>query len=302
MRSGAKRDKRPRVLVIYKKSAYQIYVRERKNQHIQKLVEEGDPTVRNILAADAAHVETIDEVKRAGKALGVRMSLRYRSDEVHVEDYELIVTVGGDGTLLWASHRVPPGLPVLAINSAPHHSVGHFCGGRKGEVQANIAAALAGELEATRLTRMQVRIDGEVVHRRVLNDALFCHKSPAATTRYLMNVNGEEEAQKSSGIWIGPSAGSTAAQRSAGGRILPPGSRKIQFVVREPYNPPEGPYRFRRGTLAPGEVLRLASQVREGRVFLDGPHVVHEVSVGSLLEMERSEESLTLLAFPRASG
>ena len=71
-------------------------------------------------------------------------------------------------------------------------------------------------------------------------------------------------------------------------------------MVREPYHPPEGSYRFRRGFVRPGETLRIASQVREGRVFLDGPHVVHEVSVGSVLELDRSDEPLTLLAFPRA--
>ena len=142
MKKNPRTGGRPRVLVIYKKSAYQIYVRERKHKRIEELVEQDDPTVRNILAADEAHVATIEEVRQAGKALGVRMTFRYRSDEVQVEDYELIVTVGGDGTLLWASHRVPPGLPVLAINSAPEHSVGHFCGGRKGRVEEAIAAAL----------------------------------------------------------------------------------------------------------------------------------------------------------------
>ena len=291
---------RPRVLVVYKKSAYQIYVRERKNQRIAELVEKDDPTVRNILAADAAHVSTIEEVREAGKALGLRATFRYRAEEASVEDYELIVTVGGDGTLLWASHRVPPGLPVLAINSAPDHSVGHFCGARKGKAREAIAAALEGRLKPTRLTRMRVRIDGEVVHRRVLNDALFCHKSPAATTRYILRAGDVEEEQKSSGLWVGPAAGSTAAQRSAGGRILAPGSRKLQYVVREPYHPPEGAYRLRRGLVRPGQTLRVASQVREGRVFLDGPHVVHEVSVGSLLELDQSDEPLTLLAFPRA--
>jgi NAD+ kinase len=292
---------RPRVLVIYKKSAYQIYVRERKNELIHKLVEAQDRTVENMLAADREHVETIEEARDALRDLGHKGVFRYRSDEGLVEDFDLVVTVGGDGTLLWASHRVPPGVPVLAINSAPGHSVGYFCGGQKGRVRAILARALAGELRPTSLTRMQVERDGEVLHRRVLNDALFCHRSPAATSRYLLDATGVEEAQKSSGIWIGPAAGSTAAQRSAGGRILPPSSKRLQYIVREPYHAPEGPYRFRRGLVAPGEKLRIHSQMREGLVYLDGPHVVHEVPIGSTLTLTRSNEPLTLLAFPRAA-
>jgi NAD+ kinase len=291
---------RPRVLVIYKKSAYQIYVRERKNEHIRGLIEKGDRTVEHILSADQAHAETLEEARTALRELGVKGVFRYRSDEGIVEDFDLVVTVGGDGTLLWASHRVPPSVPVLAINSAPRHSIGYFCGGKKGEVKTVIAQALAGELRGTSLTRMKVERDGEVLHRRVLNDALFCHASPAATSRYILRARGEEESQKSSGIWIGPAAGSTAAQRSAGGRILPPNSRRIQYVVREPYHPPSGSYRLRRGLVEPGEKLVIHSQIREGLVFIDGPHVVHEVSMGATLTLSRSEEPLTLLAFPRA--
>ena len=144
-------------------------------------------------------------------------------------------------------------------------------------------------------------IDGEIVHKRVLNDALFCHKSPAATTRYIIRHGDVEESQKSSGLWIGPAAGSTAAQRSAGGQVLPPGSRKIQYVVREPYHPPEGSYRLRRGLLVNGEDLRIYSQVREGRMYLDGPRILHDIGMGTEVRFSRSDEPLTLLAFPGAN-
>ncbi len=302
MKNGRRNgDERPRVLVIYKKSAYQIYVRERRNERIRELVEREDKTVKSILAADHDHVETLDETREALRSLGTKGVFRYRSDEGLVEDFDLIVTVGGDGTLLWASHRVPPGVPVLAIDSAPDHSVGHFCGGRKGKVREILAEALAGLLRPTALTRMQVECDGEVLHKRVLNDALFAHRSPAATTRYLLRAGEVEEQQKSSGIWVGPAAGSTAAQRSAGGRTLAPSSRRLQYVVREPYVPPAGEYRRTRGLVRAGERLVVHSQIREGRVFLDGPHVVHEVPIGSELAFSRSPEPLTLLAFPRAN-
>ena len=148
---------------------------------------------------------------------------------------------------------------------------------------------------------MEVQLDERVVHRRVLNDALFCHKSPAATTRYIIVANGIEEPQKSSGIWIGPSAGSTAAQRSAGGKVMPPGSRKLQFVVREPYHPPEGAYRARKGMIAAGDELVIFSKIREGSIYLDGPHVRHEITFGTKVVFRRSAEPLSLLAFPRAN-
>lgn len=290
-----------RVLFIYKKSAYQIYVRERKNGRVKDLVDRGDRSVQHVLSADIDHVETLEEARDAVRDLGLKGVFRYRSDEGLVEDFDLIVTIGGDGTLLWASHRVPPGVPVLAINSAPLHSVGHFCGGRKGRVREVLAAAVERRLPASRLTRMQVSLDGAVLNRRVLNDALFCHVSPAATTRYILSFRGLDEPQKSSGLWIGPAAGSTAAQRSAGGRILPPASRQLQYVVREPYHPAEGGYRLRRGLIKEDEDLRVTTQIREGRLYLDGPRIVHDVDIGQVIAFSKSDEPLTLLAFPRAS-
>ena len=44
---------------------------------------------------------------------------------------DLVVTIGGDGTLLAASHAIGD-TPILGINSAPDFSVGFFCSGRLG--------------------------------------------------------------------------------------------------------------------------------------------------------------------------
>ena len=70
--------------------------------------------------------------------------------------------------------------------------------------------------------------------------------------------------------------------------------------MREPYHAPEGEYRLRRGLVDEREELVVASQVRAGRLFLDGPHLVHEVDLGQVVRFRRSDEPLTLLAFPRA--
>ena len=45
-------------------------------------------------------------------------------------DADLVVAVGGDGTLLAASHNVVD-VPILGVNSAPGHSVGFFCAAKR---------------------------------------------------------------------------------------------------------------------------------------------------------------------------
>jgi NAD+ kinase len=289
----------PRVLVIYKKSAYQIYVRERRHSRIEQLLAAREPSALRLLRAHEHHIESLQAAKDALVALGAQAKFRHRSDDTHAKNVDLVVTLGGDGTLLWASHLVSSNTPIVAINTAPKDSVGYFCAGTKHELYEVLAAALSGKLRVTSLARMQVALDGEVLSCRVLNDALYSHECPAATSRYALRVGRTHEEHKSSGVWVGPAAGSSAAQRSAGGKLLPAESQDLQFVVREPYEPAGVKYALHQGLIAPGQTLRLDSRMRAGRLYLDGPHDVYPVEMAARIEFRRSKEPLSLLGFTR---
>jgi NAD+ kinase len=305
----------PHVCVVLKRTSWRKWVEEEKDARVAALIDAKDETVRRMRPAHGEHLETVDEVRRALDDLDAVATWHDRALGFRVEDRcDLVITVGGDGTLLAASHGIGPGVPLLGVNSAPNHSVGFFCAGRKGSVRDAIGAALGGVLHRAELTRMRVEHNGRVMHQRVLNEALFCHMSPAATSRYIIRrvassdspssrrivperVIAQEE-QKSSGLWIGPAAGSTAAQRSAGGRVMPLSSRKLQYVVREPYRPRVGSLRMTLGLVREGEALTIKSQMRDGRLFLDGDNIMHDVAIGDVLTMRRSDEPLVVLGLP----
>ncbi len=288
----------PRVLVIYKRTTYQRY-RGGQSNRIKRLVEAGDDTVEKLVEAHHDHLDTIERARAVLKDLGAEAVFRHNYEPCDDHRWDLVVTLGGDGTLLWSSHMVGSDTPMVAINSAPGASVGYFCAGDKNALRETLRSALTGELKATRLTRMEVALDGEVVSTRVLNDILFCHTCPAATTRYIIELGDQREEQLSSGIWAGPAAGSTAAQRSAGGKVLPPGSQKLQFVVREPYFGMRDGYTLTRGLVSPGEALRVRSKIREGRIFMDGAQKMLDVDIGVEVRLRASDEPLTLLGLRR---
>ena len=290
----AKRRK-PRVAVVVKRTTYRKFVLEVHDPLIARLLRRHDPTVGRLKQSHEDHESTIREVEAALDALDAEVVFRGGPRARVPARTDLVVTVGGDGTLLAASHLIGPDVPLLGINSAPGHSVGFFCGATKGTVKATLARALAGELPRSELTRMRVELNGKALHNRVLNEALFCHASPAATSRYILMLAEGEEEQRSSGLWVGPAAGSTAAQRSAGGRVLPLQSQQLQYVVREPYTPAGGHFRFARGLVDPDAELVIRSKMREAKVFLDGHRLVHSVTLGDVLTMRRSEESLIVL-------
>lgn len=285
----------PRVLVIHKKTNYQRWVREQDSAHVKELLEAKDPAVATMEIADTAHEETLQRTKQLLGQWGVSATFEPLDGPGDASGYDLVVTLGGDGALLAASHALGAKTPALAINTAPRTSVGYFCAGDSENLERILGQALDGALAVTTLSRMAVQVDGDYVSERVLNDVLFSANSPAETTRYLIGYQGAEEDQKSSGMWVGPAAGSTAAQRSAGGRVMAIGSRKLQYIVREPYRGDRSRYRLVKGFVDNGEALRIKNKTRDARLWLDGPHRQVPLKLGSLIVMRRSRESLSLL-------
>ncbi|MDB4945317.1 MAG: kinase [Labilithrix sp.] len=288
-----------KIAVLQKRTTYRKFVVEDHDPLLARLLRRKDPTVVRLRSSHEAHEATVHEVDEALARLGAEVVFRGGPRGRIPKNVDLAVTIGGDGTLLAASHQLGEGIPLLGINSAPEHSIGFFCGGNKGTAYETLARAMRGKLPGTDLTRMRVELNGKCLHNRVLNEALFCHASPAATTRYILRVlrGGEsaEEDQRSSGLWIGPAAGSTAAQRSAGGKVLPLRSSRIQFVVRELYQPVGTRARFDTGLLGPKDRLTLRSKIRDGRVYIDGHRLEYPVTIGDVLVMRRSSESVTVL-------
>src|SRR5690242_20557325 len=116
--------RRPRVGVMIKRSAWRLYAEERHDPTLQRLAAQRDAAVAPLLASHEEHESTVREVREALAAVGVEIVFVHRTGEpFDATGLSLVVTVGGDGTLLNASHYVDS-VPILGINSAPSHSVG----------------------------------------------------------------------------------------------------------------------------------------------------------------------------------
>jgi NAD+ kinase len=112
-----------------------------------------------------------------------------------------------------------------------------------------------------------------------------------------VRLRDRAEVHRSSGVWVATAAGSTAAVRSAGGRVEPIAARRLQFVVREPYTARAARYRLLKGFIGEAEQLEIQSYMRAGRLYIDGPHIWRAVEIGSVLRFRRSREPLRLLGF-----
>jgi NAD+ kinase len=284
-----------RALVIHKKSMYQIYVQEKQNQHIKALLDSGDVTTKSMLLSHEQNQRTLEVVQKVLEKSGFKVVARSRQDRRLATDEDLVVSVGGDGTFLWAQGIVSGKMPIMGVNSDPGRSVGFLCAADMFTFEQRLEQYLTPEADKhigwpmnRTVQRLQIKKNDVVVAKRVLNDVLFCHKHPASTSSYFLN----EEPQKSSGIWICTPIGSTAAMKSAGGSVQMWHDNQLQYRVREPFMP-NGKYKNLKGMIAPGNSLYLISKMRESILCWDGSTNVLNVEMGDKIEISHSPETLT---------
>ena len=229
-----------KALLIAKKTSLTTLrnTRARDAREFKKLLEAGHASVKSFERAHDAHSESLKLVRRELRARGIKFTERTSPPSKPISGVDLVICVGGDGTLLRASHAVRRQTPVLGVNSAPAYSVGFLTCCRAPTFARRLDELAEDLIEPLHVHRLSVKIGRKKIPEPVLNDVLFCHENPAVTTRYRLITPEGEEHQRSSGMWIATPAGSTAALRSAGGQALHLTDTSFAYVVREPYAPP----------------------------------------------------------------
>ncbi len=286
---------KPRVVIVAKRTALERFKDEGEDPRVARLLRMGDPSVRRWKKAHDNHVHTLELVEETLRRLGATTWLVHGAGgRFDSKGLALVVSVGGDGTLLAASHNVS-GTPILGVNSSPDHSIGFFCAARRRNLKDLLSKALEGTLKSISLSRMQVRVNKRTVSSRVLNEALFCHTIPAATSRYIVRYGRQREEHRSSGLRVGTAAGSTAAIRSAGGKVLPLTSCQLQVVAREIYGASGDRPKLHRFVVSEGRQVVVQNKMQEACLFLDGPFKRVGVALGETMTFSASKQPLTVL-------
>ncbi len=284
--------KNPRILVLYKQSTYKHYfintgataTQVRKSAAIEK----------RFINTHLEHYRTLTKVEAFLKQEGLEYKKMLRGHTKDFSAYDLILTIGGDGTFLEAAAGAKKQL-MLGINSDPKWSVGRFCSANSSNFSRIIFDIIGGNANVCPLNRMDVFFAKSKNSVCVLNDILICHRNPAAMSRYLFEFNGKTEEQRSSGVWVATAAGSTGAIRSAGGVVLDEKSKDLQFVVREPYCGKTRKITYRKAVFNDKSSLRMTSLMTEGIVYFDGSHNSFAFPFGEELRFKNSKYPLNLV-------
>lgn len=218
---------------------------------------------REVLKKVCAHLQE----RRITYQVIDRKNLRLKTGKKLKAD--ILITVGGDGTVLTTSHYAGD-IPILGLNSSPKTSTGFFCLATPPTFKKILDNILLGRRRVQKIPRLKVWIGSKRVPFLVLNEALYANLLPGDTARYLLCVKHRKELQKSSGVWVATGAGSTAAIYSAGGKRIPMTSPKIQFRVREPFSYPKKTCKLTHGFLTTRQKLKITAQSGNAMIFLDG--------------------------------
>lgn len=275
-----------RVLVVYKQSFLEAH---RGDSALRRL----EPRERGrLIRDDRENRAALKDVMRALRQAGAHATSVHRGKLASSSRFDLIVTVGGDGTFFMAAHRAQ-GTPILGVNSVPGSSLGLFSAAERSTFPAKLRAGLAHRLPALRLNRMTIAINGRPRPEFALNDVLVAHRSPASLSRLSFSVDGSKpEIHRSSGVWISTAAGSTAAIRAAGGKKMPLSSRRLQYLVREPYDWPT-PARRRTGFVDTSVDLRIL--MNEACLWIDGVRTRVDLELGDRVRIATGAEPAFVL-------
>ncbi len=291
----AKQRRIKKVFVVYKRSVYQKYILDLSNGILSKLIKKRHPSTSKLLSTHKQHVRSLDLIRKTLKAHNIKYRFSSRSHSKNFKGYDLVITIGGDGTFLRASHYIKNQL-MLGVNSVPTNSVGALCSITYNQFPKKLAEILDNKYKVKDLLRMKIQINGQPLPIEPINDILFTNYSPAATSRYIAKYNGRREDQKSSGIWVSTPLGSTAAMHAAGGNKQRPNDNRLQFFVREPFFPGKtNPYKIIHEFLAKKQKLKIMTKMLKSRIYLDGPTVYYSMEYGDELSVSLSKNTLRVI-------
>lgn len=212
---------------------------------------------------------------------------------------DLLLVLGGDGTLLAAAREAAPkGVPILPINLG---SLGFLTSFTLQELYPALEETLAGHLAASERTMLRAALlrEGKVLdEQRVLNEVVINKGALARMIEVRLTLNSDFVCRyRADGLIVATPTGSTAYSLSAGGPIVHP---NVECIIVTPICP---------HTLSDRPIvvddkccveLSLTGQAESVYLTLDGQKGVPMQS-GDKVRIVHAEERLKLIQPKRKS-
>ncbi len=247
----------------------------------------------------------LDEIERMGLTAVIdRETAQVLEGTDHVDRehlpsvVDLVVVLGGDGTLLSVTRGALNGTPILGINMG---TLGFLNEHPPEQLLGLLRAAVEGRVETLRRERLLVEVehpDRDTISRCVLNDAVVNKSALARMLALSVHVNGTFVSNfRADGLIIATPTGSTAYNLSAGGPILYP---TLEAIVITPICPHALTNRPIVLSLESEIEIRLESHSEEVWLTLDGQQGF-PISTDDLVRIRPCDDPVLLISDPHRS-
>ena len=207
--------------------------------------------------------EVLDDFSREAEAIGFETVDALDTESAHAP-LDLIVGIGGDGTLLRAAHAAHElDVPVIGINLG---TVGYLTEVDPSKITELLRRLAAADLEVhSRMTVAAETPEGEILHG--INDIVMEKVLSQRLVQISIEVDGEFFTTfRADGLIVATPLGSTAYSLSAGGPVVDP---DLDVLIVTPVAPHS--LMSRATVFTPGAALRFTvATERQVRVNVDG--------------------------------
>ncbi|MEZ5306053.1 MAG: NAD(+)/NADH kinase [Pyrinomonadaceae bacterium] len=209
------------------------------------------------------------------------------------EKADLIVVLGGDGTMIFAARLVGDRqIPVLGVN---YGSLGYLTEFRVEEMRDAIDLILGGEYAIDRRVLLDAehwRSDEKLADGRVLNDVVINKAALARIIEIDVSLNGQYvNGFRADGLIVSTPTGSTAYNLSAGGPIVYPSMNAVVLTPICPFTLSNRPI-----VVPDDAVIEMTLSRSNGEVVLtlDG-QVGHDMMSGDIVKIRKSNTTFDLV-------
>jgi NAD+ kinase len=211
---------------------------------------------------------------------------------------DLIVSMGGDGTLLATGRSVGAhGTPILGVNLG---SLGFLTSRTPDQIVSSLDAVVAGDYKLVERMLLKALVSGKEITDSftALNDIVLDNGPTSRVLDINLRVNGEDVVTyKADGLVIATPTGSTAYSLAVGGPIMHP---KMEAMIAAPiaaFSLTTRPMIFSGEDILE---LRILSRGRVANLTLDGQIVVG-VHEGEPVTIKKADFKLKFVTFQDSS-
>jgi NAD+ kinase len=210
---------------------------------------------------------------------------------------DLIVAIGGDGTLLYAARLVAgDSVPLLGVNRG---RLGFLTDVSPNSMLEDVDSVLAGRYSEDRRSLLAARLeshDGKIVRALALNDVVVNKWETGRTMDFETFINGRfVNSHGGDGMVIATATGSTAYALSCGGPIVEPDLDVWVLAPISPHTLSDRPIVVRAGSKIQ---LRMSDRFESrAQVTCDGT-AIGALEQGDNLYVEGADAQITLLHPP----